>query len=98
MPERSAGMPAGRVRPVRLPSTRLRVLMCLALLGVLVLVGVVVAAVAGSVGLAGYAVLAAVLVVLGVLRGRAALAPAALPPGRSCTCCTTTHFDPVEVV
>ncbi|MCW2616288.1 MAG: hypothetical protein JWN08_3282 [Frankiales bacterium] len=81
-----------------LPSTRLRVLMCAALLGVLALLGVVAAAVGGTVGVALFAVLAAALVVTAVLRGRAALAPTSLPPGRSCTCCTTTHFDPVTIV
>ena len=77
---------------------RLRVLMCLALLGVLGLVGVVVAVLAGVAGLVVFAVLAVPLVTVGVVRGRAALAPEPLPAGRSCTCCTTTHFDPVEVV
>ena len=77
---------------MRLPSTRLRVLMLLAL------VGVVVAAVAGGVGLAVFAVLAAGLVGVGAVRGRAALRPQPLPAGRSCSCCTTTHFDPVQVL
>ena len=83
---------------MRLPSTRLRVLMLLALVGVLVLLGVVVAAVAGVVGLAVFAVLAAGLVGVGAVRGRAALRPQPLPAGRSCSCCTTTHFDPVQVL
>ena len=83
---------------LRMPSLRLRVLMCLAVLGVLGLVGVVVAVLAGVAGLVVFAVLALLLVVLGVVRGRAALAPAPLPAGRTCTCCTSTHFDPVEVV
>ena len=83
---------------MRLPSTRLRVLMLLALVGVLLLLGVVVAAVAGPVGVAGFAAVAVVLLVAGALRGRAALRPEPLPAGRSCSCCTTTHFDPVEIV
>ena len=88
---------------MRLPSTRLRVLMLLALSGVGVLVGVLVGAVAGARGLLAYAVVVAALVAFGAVRGRAALAPGARAPGdaaagRTCTCCTTTHFDPVEIV
>ena len=85
-------------RVVPAPSTRLRVLMCLALLGVLALLAVVVTELAGVVGLVVFAVLAGLLVVAGVVRGRAALAPEPLPAGRTCTCCTTTHLDPVQVV
>ncbi len=83
---------------MRLPSTRLRVLMSLALLGVLLLVGLVVGALAGPVGVVVFVVLAGVLVTVGIRRGRAVLAPTPLPPGRTCTCCTTSQHDPVEVI
>ena len=82
---------------MRTPSRGLRLLLCGALLGVLVLLGLVVAAAAGVVGVVTYALLAAALVVVAVVRGRAAYAPTPLPP-RTCTCCTTTHFDPVEII
>ncbi len=81
--------------------TRLRVLMLLAVLGVLVLGGLVVGALAGAVGVTAYAVLAVALLVTGGVLGRRALARVEaepLPAGRSCTCCTTSQFDPVEVV
>jgi hypothetical protein len=77
---------------------RLLALLCLSLVGVLAAVGLVVHAVAGPAGAVGYAVVAVVLVACGAVRGRRVLAPPPLPPGRTCTCCTTTHYDPVEVV
>jgi hypothetical protein len=83
---------------VRTPSRRLLVLLCAAVIGVLVVLGLVVTAVLGAVGLVVFALLAALLVAAGIVRGRALLAPPPLPPGRTCTCCTTTHFDPVKVV
>lgn len=83
---------------MRTPSRRLLVLLCAAVLGVLVSLGLLVAAVAGTVGVVVFVVLASVLVAVSAVRGRALLAPPPLPPGRSCTCCTTTHFDPVEVI
>ncbi|MBC7373901.1 MAG: hypothetical protein H7323_07920 [Frankiales bacterium] len=83
---------------MRLPATRLRILMCLALLGVLLLVGLVVGAIAGTVGVAVFVVLAGALVVLGIVRGRVALAPTPLPLGRTCTCCSTSQHDPVRIV
>ena len=79
-------------------SLRLRALLCAAVLGVLLAVGLVVAAVAGVVGAVVYGVAALALVVVGAVRGRRLLSPPPLPPGRTCTCCTTTHFDPVEVI
>ena len=79
-------------------SRRLLGLLCAAVLGVLLAVGLVVAALAGPLGAAVYAVLAVLLVLAGAVRGRRLLAPPPLPPGRTCTCCTSSHFDPVEVV
>ena len=79
-------------------SRRLLALMCAAVLGVLVALGLVVAALAGPVGAAVYAVVA-LAVVLGGGRARPPAARAArAAAGRTCTCCTTTHFDPVKVI
>ncbi len=79
-------------------SRRLLALMCAAVLSVLVALGLVVASVAGGVGAVVYGVVALALVVAGAVRGRRLLAPPSLPAGRTCSCCTTTHFDPVKVI
>ena len=79
-------------------SRRLLALLCVAVLGVLLAIGLVVAALTGPVGAVVYGLAAVALVVAGAVRGRRLLAPPPLPPGRTCSCCTTTHFDPVEVV
>ena len=85
-----------------MPSTSLRALLCVAVLGVLLLVGLVVTAVAGAGGAVTYAVLTVLLVGVAVVRGRAAFAPTRLGPAggapRTCTCCTTTQHDPVQIV
>jgi hypothetical protein len=87
---------------MRAPSLRLRVLLCVAVLGVLALLGLVVAAVAGAGGAVAYAVVVVLLVGAAVARGRAAFAPTRLAPAdgapRTCTCCTTTQHDPVRIV
>ena len=72
---------------------RLQVLFLVALLGVLVVVGLVVLSLAGPLGLLAYAVLALVAVGLVARRARAA----AVPDGRTCSCCTSTVHDPVQV-
>jgi hypothetical protein len=79
-------------------SRRLLALLCAAVLGVLVVLGVAVTALLGAVGGAVYAVVALVLVVAGAVRGRRLLEPPERPAGRTCDCCTTTHFDPVKVI
>ncbi len=79
-------------------SRRLLALLCAAVLGLLVVFGLVVASVAGPVGAAVYAVLAVALVVAGAVRGRRLLEPPPRTDGRTCTCCTTSQFDPVQVV
>jgi hypothetical protein len=79
-------------------SRRLLALLCAAVLGVLVVLGLVVTALLGAVGGAVYAVVAVALVAVGAVRGRRLLAPPARPAGRTCDCCTTTHFDPVTVI
>jgi hypothetical protein len=45
-----------------------------------------------------YAALAVGLVAVGAVRGRRLLTPPARPVGRTCDCCTTTHFDPVKII
>jgi len=77
-------------------SRRLLALLCVAVLGVLVVLGLAVTALLGAVGGVVYAVVAVALVAGGVVRGRRLLAPPARPAGRTCDCCTTTHFDPVK--
>ena len=77
---------------------RLPALLCASVLGVLVVLGLAVTALLGAVAGAVYALLAVVLVVVGAVRGRRLLAPASRPAGRTCDCCTTTHFDPVKVI
>ena len=79
-------------------SRRLLALLCGAVLGVLLVLGLAVTALLGAVGGAVYAVVAVALVAVGAARGRRLLAPPARPAGRTCDCCTTTHFDPVEVI
>jgi hypothetical protein len=79
-------------------SRRLLGLLCAAVLGVLVVLGLTVTALLGPVGGAVYTVVALAVVAVGVVRGRRLLAPAPRPAGRTCDCCTTTHFDPVEVI
>ena len=87
---------------MRTPSRLLRVLLCVAVLGVLALLGLVVAALAGAPATVAYAVVVVLLVGAAVVRGRAAFAPARLAPAdgapRTCTCCTTTQHDPVRII
>ena len=79
-------------------SRRLLALLCVAVVGVVVAMGLVVVSLTGVVGGLVYAVATGALLTVGAVRGRRLLAPPPLPPGRSCTCCTTSHFDPVKVV
>ncbi len=79
-------------------SRRLLALLCGAVLGVLLVLGLAVTALLGAVGGAVYAVVAVALVAVGAARGRRLLAPPARPAGRTCDCCTTSHFDPVKVI
>ena len=79
-------------------SRRLLALLCAAVLGVLVVLGLAVTALLGPVAAVVYALAALVLVGVGAVRGRRLLAPPPRPAGRTCDCCTTTHFDQVEVI
>ena len=77
---------------------RLLALLCVALVGVVLAVGLVVTSVFGPAGAVVYGLAAAALLVVGAVRGRRLLAPPPRTDGRTCTCCTATQFDPVEVV
>jgi hypothetical protein len=81
---------------------RVQVLFLLALVGVLVCLGLVVGGLAGPWAAAAYAVVALGLLVVGSARARAAQAAAGAvatsEAGRTCTCCTASQHDPVEVV
>ena len=77
---------------------RLQVLFLVALLGVLLCLGLVLHALAGVVVTAAYAAVVLALLTAGAVRARAAQARARVAAGRSCTCCTTSQHDPVEVV
>jgi len=75
-------------------SRRVQARFLLALAGVLVLFGVLAAQLGGPVALAVYAVVVLALLVAGVARARPVAPPAS---GRTCSCCTTTVHDPVQV-
>ncbi|MBW3640156.1 MAG: hypothetical protein KY451_09950 [Actinobacteria bacterium] len=79
-------------------SRRLGALLCVAVLGVLFAGGLVVAALGGLPAVLAYAAGALILLGVAMVRGRHLLAPAAPPPGRTCTCCTASQHDPVRVV
>ena len=79
-------------------SRRLAVLCCLSILGVALIVGIVIGSLTGLPGVLAYAVVATLVLGFAVARGRRLLQPPPLPPGRSCTCCTTKHTDPVKVI
>ena len=83
---------------MRAPTLRLRVLLCLALLGIAVSVGLIVLSAFGLLAAGGYTVVVGLLLGWAVDRGRRALAPTPLPAGRTCSCCTTSQLDPVRIV
>ena len=94
--------PEGAREVLTTKQNRLQVLFLVALLGVLLAIGLAVAGLAGPWVALGYAVVALVLV--GVAAGRARAAQerarerARTAAGRSCTCCTTSQHDPVQVI
>jgi hypothetical protein len=75
-------------------TTRLAALFASAVLGLLVALGLVLSTFGWIVEIPYAAV---VLVGLGLLMRRARALRAPTDDGRSCSCCTTTVFDPVEV-
>jgi hypothetical protein len=73
-------------------------LFLLAIAGVLVAVGLVVQAAAGAAGAVVYVALLLGLLLVGRRQVRRRARAAALSAGRTCTCCTGTVHDPVQVV
>ena len=76
---------------------RLGWLLCIALVGLVVAVGLLVGSFLGGAAALAYATAALLLLAAAITRGRRRPAPPPLPAGRTCTCCTATHFDPVRV-
>jgi hypothetical protein len=80
----------------------LQVLFLVALLGVLFAIGVAVAELAGSWASLAYSVVVLGLLVVGAARARAAQERVRergnSGGGRTCSCCTTTQYDPVKVI
>ncbi len=77
---------------------RLGWLLCIALVGVVLAAGLLVGALLGAAAALAYAGGALALLAAAVTRGRRLLAPPPLPAGRTCKCCTATHFDAVRVL
>ena len=77
---------------------RNQVLFLVALLGVLAALGTAVYELGGGLAAGVYALAVVGLLLVGAARARAAAAARRREAGRTCTCCTSTHFDPVEVV
>ncbi len=79
-------------------SRRLAVLCALSILGLALVLGIVIGSLSGLPGVLAYAVVAGLVLGLAIARGRrlleGGLKPAGLPPGRSCTCCTTKPPTP----
>lgn len=77
-------------------TTRLAALFVLAMTAVFVAIGLVAASL-GRFVLVGYLVGITTFLVLAGRRARAVRRAANREAGRTCTCCTTTVFDPVEI-
>ena len=77
---------------------RLAALFLVAVVGVLVAIGLVVGAVLGAVAAVGYAVVVLALVLVGAQLVKRRLRVAAIQAGRTCTCCTGSVHDPVQVI
>jgi hypothetical protein len=77
---------------------RLAVLFLLALIGVLAAVALVIGVVVGSVAAAVYAVLVVVGLLAATVAAKRRVRAVAAAEGRTCTCCTGTVHDPVQVI
>jgi hypothetical protein len=77
---------------------RLAALFLLAVTGVLVAVGLVVGAVLGAAAATGYAVAVLALLLVGAQLVKRQARVAAIQAGRTCTCCTGSVHDPVQVI
>jgi hypothetical protein len=78
------------------PSRQVRVSFLLAFSGVLFMLGTLIAVVAGPVGVLAYVSLLLTPLVFAIVSARRRTAR--LTAGRTCTCCTGTVHDPVQVV
>ncbi|MCW2571200.1 MAG: hypothetical protein JWO88_1258 [Frankiales bacterium] len=77
-------------------SRQIRVTFLLAFSGVLFMLGTVIAAIAGPIAASTYAALVLALLILAAVAARRRAAR--LASGRTCTCCTGTVHDPVQVI
>ena len=77
---------------------RLAALFLLAVTGVLGAVGAVLGAVLGTVVLVAYTVVVLTLVLVGSQLVKRRARVAAIQAGRTCTCCTGSVHDPVQVI
>jgi hypothetical protein len=77
---------------------RLAALFLLAVTGVLVAVGLVVGAVLGAAAATVYAVAVLALLLVGAQLVKRQARVAAIQAGRTCTCCTGSVHDPVQVI
>jgi hypothetical protein len=89
-------MGAPGLRQEDIVTTRLAVLFLLAMTGVFVAIGLVAASL-GPFVLPGYLVGVTVFVALLGRRARTQRATAVHDSGRTCQCCTSTVFDPIEI-
>ena len=77
---------------------RLAVLFLTAVTGVLVAIGLIVDAALGTAVAVGYAVVVLALVLVGAQLVKRRVRVEALAAGRTCTCCTGSVHDPVQVI
>ena len=77
---------------------QLAALFLLAVTGVLVAIGLVVGAVLGTVAAVVYAVAVLTLLLVGAQLVKRRARVAAIQAGRTCTCCTGSVHDPVQVI
>ena len=77
---------------------QLAALFLLAVTGVLVAIGLVVGALLGTVAAAVYAAAVLTLLLVGAQLVKRRARVAAIQAGRTCTCCTGSVHDPVQVI
>ena len=77
---------------------QLAALFLLAVTGVLVAIGLVVGAVLGTVAAVVYAAAVLTLLLVGAQLVKRRARVAAIQAGRTCTCCTGSVHDPVQVI
>jgi hypothetical protein len=77
---------------------RVAAVFLVALFGVLALVGALAWRAGGPLALAAYAVVVLGLLAFLTVRARAMVAASRAEAGRTCSCCTSSQHDPVQVV